>query len=101
MEIDEHNKDICEFSELFKLLSNPVRLCIVGKLCKHETLNVTYFVNCLDASQSSISQHLQKLKANGVIDCKKDGLTANYYIKDEKAKRIVETICSIRSMDDE
>lgn len=74
---------------LLKALSNPIRLCIVRHLCSKEPLHVGYFVNCMDASQSLISQNLIKLKDVGILDSRKDGQYVQYYIKNNEVKKII------------
>ena len=44
-------------SELLKVLAHPIRLCIVKGLLEQGNCNVTYMKDCLQASQSTISQH--------------------------------------------
>ena len=71
-------KKLNEKAELLKVLAHPVRLCIVkGLLENGGCCNVTYMQNCLNAPQSTVSQHLQKLKAAGIIEGKRDGLMVN------------------------
>lgn len=53
-------------SELLKALAHPTRLCIVKDLMEKES-NVTNIQECLDLPQSTVSQHLFKLKAAGII----------------------------------
>lgn len=57
-------KKLNEKAELLKVLAHPVRLCIVKGLLENGGCNVTYMQNCLNAPQSTVSQHLQKLKVN-------------------------------------
>ena len=58
----ENKELIISKADLIKSISNPVRLCIVKKLTENETCNVRYLTNCMDISQSGISQHLGKLR---------------------------------------
>lgn len=48
---------------ILKALAHPIRLCIAKGLIEEKECNVTHMQECLGASQSSISQHLAKLKA--------------------------------------
>ena len=87
-------KKLNEKAELLKVLAHPVRLCIVKGLLENGGCNVTYMQNCLNAPQSTVSQHLQKLKAEGIIEGKRDGLMVNYKICNEKIKELLSVLFS-------
>ncbi|MGO1368973.1 MAG: ArsR/SmtB family transcription factor [Senegalia sp. (in: firmicutes)] len=79
-------------SEILKALAHPIRLCIVQGLMEEEGRNVTTIKNCLNTPQSTISQHLTKLKAAGIIEGKRNGTEINYYVKNEDAKNVINSI---------
>lgn len=81
-----------ELSELLKALAHPVRLCIVRGLLAKGECNVTHMQSCLDAPQSTVSQHLQKLKAAGIISGNRSGLEINYRIKDPRIAPLIELL---------
>ena len=78
-----------DISELLKVLAHPVRLCIVKGLLGKGQCNVTYMQNCLDMPQSTISQHLQKLRTAGIIEGERNGLEINYRVCDERVEKII------------
>ena len=86
---EEYKQKLKEKSEILKAIGHPIRLCLVKRLSEHKELNVTYFTNCMDASQSSISQHLSKLKSMGIIDSRKDGQLVMYFLKSEEVRKII------------
>lgn len=74
-------------AETLKALAHPIRLCIVHGLARREqSCNVTYMQECLDLPQSTVSQHLQKLRAAGIIEAERHGLEVYYRLKDEAVK---------------
>ncbi|MDD7267336.1 MAG: metalloregulator ArsR/SmtB family transcription factor [Lachnospiraceae bacterium] len=83
---------ITEKAMLLKALAHPIRLCLVKKLCEQGNCNVTYFTNCMEASQSSISQHLGKLRDLGILGFEKDGQNVHYFIKNESVRGIVRSL---------
>ena len=87
MEIDLKAYD--DLSELLKALAHPLRLCIVRGLIQKGGCNVTHMQECLDAPQSTISQHLQKLKSAGVIQGVRNGLEITYRVRDPRVVDIV------------
>ncbi|GAA0117203.1 ArsR/SmtB family transcription factor [Clostridium senegalense] len=90
------NKDIkelyVEYADILKALAHPVRLCIVKGLLDQGERNVTCMQNCLDLPQSTVSQHLQKLRSAGIIKGNRDGLEVNYYICNDKVKEIISVL---------
>lgn len=66
--------------EIFKALSNPVRLEIVDLLLSGEKC-VCKITERLDCGQSHISKNLAKLKEAGLIKDRKDGLNVYYSLR--------------------
>lgn len=89
-------KDLEEISELLKVLAHPVRLCIVRGLLTNGGCNVTHMQNCLNMPQSTVSQHLQKLKAAGIIQGERCGLEITYRVSDERVAKLVEVLIEIK-----
>ena len=81
-----------EKAELFKVLSNNVRLCILTNLCKNGEKRVNELQQCANSSQSFVSQQLMKLKYMGIITDRKDGAQVYYKISDEKVQNIIKKI---------
>jgi len=84
-------KKCTRLAEKLKALSNPHRLCIVKGLIDNEC-NVTKIQECLGLPQSTISQHLSKLKAAGIIEGHRAGLEVCYKVTDTTAVKIVELL---------
>lgn len=78
-------------SELLKALAHPIRLCIVKGLIEKES-NVTNIQECLDLPQSTVSQHLFKLKAVGIIKGERNGLEISYQVINEEVRKIIKIL---------
>ncbi|MTI67870.1 MAG: helix-turn-helix transcriptional regulator [Firmicutes bacterium] len=88
-----YNKEIIEEkAKVLKAISHPVRLCIVRGLLDEEGKNVTTMQNCLDAPQSTISQHLSKLKAAGIVKGERQGVEVKYYVINEDIRKIIQQL---------
>lgn len=83
---------LAEKAEMFKTIAHPVRLCILAMLIKEEKSNVTDIQCCIDVPQPTVSQHLAKLKASGIVSAERNGTEIIYKIKNEEVKHIVEEI---------
>ncbi|EPY07044.1 transcriptional regulator [Paenibacillus sp. E194] len=77
-------------AELLKALAHPVRLCIVKGLLDKGSCNVSFMQDCLGLPQSTVSQHLQKLRSMGIVIAHRNGLEVNYRVENEKVKQLVE-----------
>ena len=86
-------KELEDLCEILKVLAHPVRLCIVRGLSVYGGCNVSKMQQCLDMPQSTVSQHLAKLKAAGIIEGERNGLEIIYKVKSKKIEAIVKTIC--------
>jgi len=82
-------------AEILKVLAHPVRLCIVRGLMESGECNVSHMQLCLDAPQSTISQHLQKLRAAGILDSRRSGLEIYYCIRNKAVEELIRVICSL------
>ncbi len=83
---------IREKATLLKALSNPVRLCIVKELLQRGSCNVTAMQNCLQLSQSTVSQHLGRLRDLGIIASERRGTEVHYSINSKEAADIVRVL---------
>lgn len=83
---------ITKMSNIFKILSNEVRLCILVNLCNNEEKRVTDLQCCSNSSQSFVSQQLSKLKALGIVSSRKNGVETYYYLKDKNICDIIKKL---------
>ena len=83
---------IREKAVLLKALSNPVRLCIVRELMQREACNVSSMQNCLQLSQSTVSQHLGRLRDIRIITGERKGTEVYYRISSEEAANIIRVL---------
>jgi len=79
-------------AKLLKALSHPARLCIVRGLVERGASNVMNMQHCLRMPQSTISQHLNVLKAAGIIKGKREGLEVYYSLENDIVKGLIEVL---------
>lgn len=77
-----------EAAEFLKGLANPHRLTVLCALAEGEH-SVSELIEITEISQTSMSQHLARLKTEGLVDYRRDHRTLYYYIKDMNALRII------------
>lgn len=88
MKLESYN----EMAELLKVLGHPARLCIVDGLLNNEGCNVSYMQSCLNIPQSTVSQHIAKLKSANIIEGKREGLEIKYKVVNPMAIELIHTM---------
>ena len=48
--------------------------------------------DCLNTPQSTLSQHIGKLRAAGIIEGKRQGKEIDYYVSNDKVKEIIKIL---------
>lgn len=75
-------------ARLLKALADPTRLRILSLLSRHEgEVCVFEIVESFTLEQPTISHHLRILRDAGLVDCRKKGLWAYYYVRREALAR--------------
>ena len=76
-------------AELLKALAHPVRLQIIHGLLKMGCRNVRCMEHHIGISQSSISQHLQRLRSVGAVTAERCGNEVYYRVDSESLARLI------------
>ena len=77
-----------------KALASGHRLMILCELQKAE-LSVSALQQNLGLRQSSLSQHLARLRADGLVKTRRESQTIYYSLADERGTRVIELLCEI------
>lgn len=89
----EYDRAILEDkAAILKLISHPIRLCILRGLSEEGEKNVSYIQGCLDVPQSTLSQHLAKLRLSGVVKDERRGTEVFYSLADDEVRRIIKLL---------
>jgi DNA-binding transcriptional ArsR family regulator len=81
-------------ARLLKLLASEQRLLILCKLIEQEC-SVGELSEHIRLTQSATSQHLARMRAEGLVDTRRDAQTIYYSLKDPAAIRIIRTLSEI------
>ncbi len=71
-------------AQLFRALSEPLRLRILNLLLNRSELCVCDLVTALDAPQSLVSRHLAYLRRAGLVLARREGVWMHYRLDDSK-----------------
>ena len=74
---------------LLKAMSNESRLLVLCHLSESGELSVGNLVERVGLSQSALSQHLAKLREEGLVDTRKEAQTVFYRVRDPKAEQLL------------
>lgn len=78
-----------EAAGLLKAMSNPSRLLVLCHLADSTELSVTQIADRVGLSQSALSQHLAKLREEGLVATRKQAQTVFYRVADPRAERLL------------
>jgi len=81
-----------EAARLLKLLSNERRLLVLCHLASAGELTVSDLGNFVGLSQSALSQHLALMREDGLVACRREGVTMLYRISDPIAESLMHTL---------
>ncbi len=69
-----------KISKVFSALSNPWRIYILFFIYKKNKISVKELSNFTGYSQPFVSQALQRLKAEGIVNCERKGQKVYYQV---------------------
>jgi DNA-binding transcriptional ArsR family regulator len=81
-------------SRLLKMLASEQRLIMLCRLGEGEA-SVGELAEHAQLAQSAASQHLGKLRAEGVVATRRDGQTIYYRLADPSTARLIELLCDL------
>jgi ArsR family transcriptional regulator len=86
---DVQREHASRMADVAKALGDPIRLQLVDVLRRHAgEVCVCELVPLFDISQSTLSHHLSKLRAAGIVDSERRGLWAYYYVRADALKEL-------------
>lgn len=94
MDIKDIEQNIDIAVNLLKALSNERRLLIICALYQGEK-SVGELEDLVDLSQSAISQHLARLRSDGLVKTRRDGQTIYYSLHDKAAEAVLRCLYDI------
>ena len=94
-ENDEHldamSENAKQATAMLKAMSHEGRLMILCYLA-HGEKSVTELEEILSLRQPAVSQQLARLRADDLIEARRDGKAIYYRIQDDRARRIMELV---------
>ena len=92
MELSKLTAKAAEAAALMKALSNEHRLLILCHLISEGELAVGALGERVPLSQSALSQHLARLREEGLVAFRRESQTLYYRVADPKAGQVLELL---------
>ena len=81
-----------EVANVLRALANERRLMIACKLVEWGEANVTTLAAAVGLSQSALSQHLAKMREEGIVTFRRESQTLWYRIADPRIEQLFATL---------
>lgn len=88
IDIDELSKNATQAANLLKAMSNEHRLLVLCHLGGKE-MSVTELNACINLSQSSLSQHLARLRKDELVKTRRESQTIYYSIANNVVVKLI------------
>jgi len=84
-----------EAAGFLKLLANPHRLLILCRLVAQRELSVGELGAAVGLGQSALSQHLARMREDGIVATRRDAQTVFYRLADRNSARVLRLLRDI------
>ena len=88
----EFEKKANEVADILRALANERRLMILCQLVEYGEATVGSLVDAVGISQSALSQHLAKMRDEGIVAFRRDAQTIWYRIADARIEQLFATL---------
>lgn len=95
MDLATFEKKAGEVSNLLKAMGNARRLMVLCKLVEHGEMTVGDLAREVDLSQSALSQHLARMRDEGLVAFRRESQTIWYRIADPRTEQLLASLYTI------
>ena len=88
LDVAAFEKQVSEVAGILRALANERRLMILCKLVEWGEANVTSLTEAVGLSQSALSQHLAKMRDEGIVATRRESQTIWYRIADPRIEQL-------------
>ena len=86
-------------ADLLKALGNQRRLMVMCKLVEHGEMTVNALADEVGLGQSALSQHLARMRAEGLVTFRRESQAVWYRIADPRCERLLATLYELYCKD--
>ena len=84
-----------EAAALLRQLANPRRLMLLCQLAAEGEMTVNRLAARIGLSQAALSQHLMRLRADGLVERRREGTHLHYRIADPRVERLMNALYTL------
>jgi len=95
LDLDAFGKNATEVADVLRVLANERRLMILCKLVEWGEANVTTLADAVGLSQSALSQHLARMREEGIVTFWRESQTLWYRIADPRIEQLLATLYAL------
>src|SRR6476469_10398626 len=88
----DFQRNATEVAGIMSALANERRLMILCQLVEYGEATVGSLVDAVGISQSALSQHLSKMRDEGIVTFRKESQTVWYRIADPRIEKLFATV---------
>lgn len=92
MALDAFERQATDVANVLRALANERRLMILCKLVEWGEANVTTLAEAVGLSQSALSQHLARMRDEGIVATRRESQTIWYRIADHRIEQLFNTL---------
>jgi ArsR family transcriptional regulator len=92
LDLDAFEKNATEVANILRAIANERRLMILCKLVEWGEANVNSLAEAVRLSQSALSQHLAKMREEGIVAFRRESQTIWYRVADPRIEQLLATL---------
>ena len=100
-DIDALQGKVAEASATLRLLANEKRLLVLCQLALAGEMSVGALAEAVGLSQSALSQHLARLRVDGLVAARREAQVLHYRISDPRVEKLLQALRTIFCPDPE
>ena len=100
MDLATFEKKATEVAQTLKLIGNARRLMVLCKLVEHGERTVSELADDVDLSQSALSQHLARMRDEGLVAFRRDSQMLWYRIADPRTEALLAMLYQLYCQED-
>jgi len=99
MDLATFEKKADQVADTLKAIGNARRLMLLCKLVEHGEMTVTELARDVGLSQSACSQHLAKMREEGLVAFRRESQTLWYRLGDPRVEMLLTTLYQLYCKD--
>jgi ArsR family transcriptional regulator, virulence genes transcriptional regulator len=100
MTLETLEEKAAEVAGVLRMLANEKRLLILCHLAQRGEISVTPLATLVGLSQSALSQHLARLREDGLVATRRESQVLHYRIAEPRVRRLLEQLYAIYCADE-